>query len=242
MPPLRGCDRGQTGFGKLTFPWSTTSSVLRPANFGPGARLPGPGGGKGSARAEAVRARLSWGPDVKELYGSGFSSCRLQRLLDLREIVALGLDQLKELGVKRLVHLGRPAQDPEVGPVGMADDGPLVVGVEADDPIVAGEGPEEAHLELGVGRLVDDPGLAACTLDLPVERFLAAGVDDGDVAVLPERVFRRDADAAFLEALGDGRDLVPCAKVSLEVDEGNDVQGFLLRGGRASHHRDHAAA
>jgi len=172
-------------------------------------------------------------------------AARLEGLLDLAQVVALGRDPFEKIVVEGSVHLRRPAQDPEVFPVGMADDGPLIVLVELDDPVGAGERPEEADLELGVGRLVDDPGLAADRALLAVERLLAAGVDDVDIPVVAKRIVGRDADAALLEALGDGRDLVPRPEVPLNVDRGHDLERLLLGpglGGSArgdDEHQDH---
>lgn len=113
----------------------------------------------------------------------------------------------------------------------MADDGPAVIRVEPDNPIGAGERPEETDLEFGVGFFVDDPGLAAGYADLPVERPLPAGVEDVDVTVLPERILGRDADAALLEPLRDRGDLISSPEVFLEVDEGDDLEGLARRAG-----------
>jgi len=43
----------------------------------------------------------------------------------------------------------------------------------------------------------------------------------------------RDPDAAFLEALGDGGDLVPGPEIALEVDVRDDPERFRLGAGAA---------
>ncbi len=43
----------------------------------------------------------------------------------------------------------------------------------------------------------------------------------------------RDADAALLETLGDGGDLVPRPEVPLDVDEGHDLERGRRRSGLA---------
>ena len=151
---------------------------------------------------------------------------RLEGLLDLGEVVALAGHKPEKVLVERGIHLRRPAEDPQILPAGVTDDSPRIVGGKPDDPIGPTERPEEPDLELGVGCPVDQPGLAAHLAHVPVERPLATGVDDLDVSVLSERVLGRHAHAALLEPLGNGCDLVPGAKVSLEVDRGDDLEPF----------------
>ena len=110
----------------------------------------------------------------------------------------------------------------------MADHGPLIVRIELDDPVSAAERPEELNLKLGVRCLVDDPGLALDVLDLAVEGFLPAAVDDLNLAVGFEGICGRDRHAAFLEALRYRRNLIPGAEVAFEVDVIDHLERLVL--------------
>ena len=69
-------------------------------------------------------------------------------------------------------------------------------------PMITAEGAEEADLESGVGRGVDDAGSAFGGAFFAGERVLAAAVAHDDLAVVAGRIRRRRARAALLEARG----------------------------------------
>jgi hypothetical protein len=132
------------------------------------------------------------------------------------QLVALRLRGRERLVEFFLRQLRRAGQDPQVFPVGRADDRPAVVRVQADHPVVALERLEERDFELGVVAAVHDLGGARGGIDIAV--LGAAAIVDADGAVGVQGVFGgRVSHAVALVEHGEIRDLVPHAGVAFQV-------------------------
>ena len=138
---------------------------------------------------------------------------------------SLGLKALEDARVDGVFHGRRAAQDPKVVPTGMSHHGVLVVLAQVDDPVVAPEGPEEGHLELGVGGGVDHARATLGRIFFSLQGSLATAVDDADLSVIAQGVGRGGAGASLLESLGIARDLKPGAGVSRQIDLGDRLEG-----------------
>lgn len=129
-------------------------------------------------------------------------------------------------------QFGAARQDPEGFAAGSADHGPAVVGIQADDPVIALEGAHETDFQLGVAAALHHGGVAAGHVDIAV--LAAAAVGDGDRAIRLAGVFGRGVGhAAALEEHGQTRDFVPAADVAFKIDVFDRLHGWrgLQRGG-----------
>lgn len=147
----------------------------------------------------------------------------MRRLAELGHVVSFLLGPLHQLVVHGLVHVRLPAQDPEVLPGRLSDERVLVVAVDVEHPVVAGDGDDgeegrhvEADLELGlVAGRVGAPGGA---LDVAAAAVGPRLVEHLDGAVRVERVGGARVGARLgLERGREARDLVPPPRVPLQV-------------------------
>jgi hypothetical protein len=88
-------------------------------------------------------------------------------------------------------------------------------------PIIAVEGTKEADFQFGFGVPINHSG-ATARLAKPTVR-LATPIEHLDATIGPERIVCGDAFAPFLEALFVTSNLVPTAKILLEI---NDLTGL----------------
>jgi len=111
-------------------------------------------------------------------------------------------------------------EDPEIFPVGGADEGSRIVGLQREDPVVPpGEGHPvggELDLEFGIVGALDHAGRALGALCLAC---FAVGtfIHDADRAVLIEGIGRRGVDTVLLETVGIAGNLIPGAGIAGEV-------------------------
>ena len=108
------------------------------------------------------------------------------------EALALG-------GVQGLVQLvagklWRTRQDPKIFSVWIASTTAPVRVIQADDPIVGTEGPEERYFELRISCSAHCGGLSSRLVE---SVFGPATVDDFDVAIRPHVVLRRGIPMHF---------------------------------------------
>jgi len=118
------------------------------------------------------------GPSSIPTYSVGFrpdpgagqqdrSVAGLEGLFDLSQFVALGAHPAEELLVEGPGPSGASAEDPEIGPGGVADDRPPVVLVEIDDPVIPEKGQKKLTLSLALVVLSTIQALPRTLLDLP---------------------------------------------------------------------------
>ena len=153
---------------------------------------------------------------------------------ELGEVEALLGEASQEGLILRGVDLGSAGEHPEELALGLTDGSEAVVLVEIDDPVVTPDerkevGPlgSEADLKLG------GSGGANLTSDALSDGHLAsfgeALVDDGDLAILSQRVISLGAgNALVLEGVLIAGDLEPAAHVAGDIERFDGLNGLNL--------------
>uniref|UniRef100_A0A1J3GUS8 Uncharacterized protein n=1 Tax=Noccaea caerulescens TaxID=107243 RepID=A0A1J3GUS8_NOCCA len=158
----------------------------------------------------------------------------LRGLVELTDVVPFLHRLLHQSLVCLFLNLRRPAQYPEITPGGLADHGVLVIGIDIEHPVVAGDGNDweerrevEPDFELGLVTL--RIGLVGAALDETPLPSAPSLVQDVHRAVGVKGVGGAGVDAVLrLEPGRERSNLVPTAHVSLQVEPLHHFHRFLL--------------
>jgi len=122
------------------------------------------------------------------------------------------------------LHCLLPVQNPQIAAARVTDYGPLIVGIEIDDPVIPPEWPEKRDFELGVGLLVNDTSLPLYRLDRSVCSALTTLILNPDQTIISQGIFCAACITPLLEPVGKTRYFVPYTGIALQINPGDSFQ------------------